>query len=85
MDQSGFENKTAEAFAELEAKGLIRCHERGGFSRKIRHASVWTLTMFGRGGQKATLDFREWRPDGTDKFKTRYPGRIQDRYPGRLQ
>jgi hypothetical protein len=57
------ERQVAEAFAELESKGLIRSYQRGGFSRKVRHASVWTLTMFGRGGQKATLDFLDWQPD----------------------
>jgi hypothetical protein len=37
-------HQVAEAFAELEAKGFIRCHERGGFTRKVRHATTWTLT-----------------------------------------
>jgi hypothetical protein len=54
-------HKVAAAFAELQEKGFILCHERGGFSRKIRHATVWTLTMFGRGGQKATLGFLSWQ------------------------
>ena len=74
--KSGLHQAVA-AFAELETKGFIRCHERGGFSRKVRHATVWTLAMFGRHGQKATLDFRNWRPDAADKIKTRLPGRQQ--------
>jgi len=56
-------HQVADAFAELERKGFIRCYERGGFTRKVRHATVWTLTMFGRGGQKATLDFLCWAPE----------------------
>jgi hypothetical protein len=59
--KSGFHQATA-AFTELQDKGFIRCYERGGFSRKVAHATVWTLTMFGRGGQKATLDFLSWQP-----------------------
>lgn len=66
-------HQAAEAFAELEAKGFIRCHERGGFTRKVPHATIWALTMYGRGGQKATLDFLSWHSDGTSKNKTRVP------------
>jgi DNA-binding XRE family transcriptional regulator len=54
-------HKAMLAFDELEDKGFIRLHERGGFTRKVRHASVWGLTMFGRNGAKATLDFRLWQ------------------------
>jgi hypothetical protein len=66
-------HQAAQAFAELEAKGFVRCHERGGFTRKVAHATTWTLTMYGRGGQKATLDFLSWHSDGTSKNKTRVP------------
>jgi transcriptional regulator with XRE-family HTH domain len=67
-------HKAALAFDELEDKGFIRLHERGGFTRKVRHATVWTLTMFGRNGQKATLDFLGWQgqPLGP-KRQTRKP------------
>jgi DNA-binding XRE family transcriptional regulator len=71
-------HQAADAFSELESRGFVRCHERGGFTRKVRHATVWTLTMFGRGGQKATLDFLEWQPaDSKTKFETRLPRRQQ--------
>jgi hypothetical protein len=71
-------HQAAEAFAELEAKGFVRCHQRGGFTRKVRHATVWTLTMFGRSGQKATLDFLNWCPPSQDSdSKTRLPARHQ--------
>jgi hypothetical protein len=71
-------HQVAKAFDELEDKGFIRCHERGGFTRKVRHATTWTLTMYGRAGQKGTLDFLSWRPGGAaSEFKTRMPGRHQ--------
>jgi hypothetical protein len=76
-------HQAAVAFDELQAKGFIRCHERGGFSRKVAHATVWALTMFGRNGQKATLDFLSWQPgDGLAKNKTRVPRRYKCGYQG---
>jgi hypothetical protein len=67
-------HQAVDAFAELEDKGFVRCYERGGFVRKVRHATTWTLTMFGRNGQKATLDFLAWQESDS---KTRVPRRQQ--------
>ena len=37
-------------------------YERGGFVRKVRHATVWTLTMYGRSGQRKRRSISvDWR------------------------
>jgi hypothetical protein len=75
--KTGF-HQAGDAFAELGGKGFVRCYQRGDFRQKVREATVWTLTMFGRGGQKATLDFLEWRPPAQESgSKTRLPSRHQ--------
>lgn len=50
---------------ELEARGFILAHRRGGFCVKVadRRATEWVLTMFPHGDQLATKDFMRWRPD----------------------
>jgi DNA-binding Lrp family transcriptional regulator len=34
------------AFKELEDRGFIDCITKGGFNRKLRHASEWRLTNY---------------------------------------
>src|SRR5690606_32260588 len=37
-------NTVRKALAELADKGFTRCTEKGGFSRKVRHAASYRLT-----------------------------------------
>lgn len=57
----------ARAFDELMARGFIRPHVLGAFSRKVRHATSWVLTEFPIGDHvargEATKDFMRWKPD----------------------
>jgi hypothetical protein len=67
--------QVAAAFHELEAKGLVRCHQAGGFTCKVRIATVWELTMYGRHGQPATLDFLKWQGQPLTERKTQTQSR----------
>jgi len=48
------------AFRELEAKGFIKCRQRGDFNWKLGLASVWILTEESYGNEFATKDFMRW-------------------------
>ncbi|WP_374330435.1 hypothetical protein [Aestuariivirga sp.] len=54
----------SRAFRELEEKGFISCITKGGFSRKVRHATEWRLTEFRCDvtGEMASKDFMRWVP-----------------------
>lgn len=48
------------ALAQLQDCGFIVVTERGGFSRKVKHASSWRLTEFEYNGKVPTKDFMRW-------------------------
>lgn len=52
-----------KAFRELEAKGFIKCAQRGNFNYKVRHASCWILTDEKYGEQSPTKEFMRWEPE----------------------
>jgi DNA-binding MarR family transcriptional regulator len=53
----------SRAFKELTRNGFIECKIRGGFSRKVRHATEWLLTEFRDdvSGELAKKTFMRWR------------------------
>lgn len=61
------------ALQELQDLGFIVCAMRGGFSRKVRHASEWRLTTekCDRTGETATKAFMRWRPEPTPQRNSR--------------
>ena len=50
---------------ELEEKGFIACTQRGGFSRKVSHSSLWRYTWaaWPAGKKGPTRDFEKWKHD----------------------
>lgn len=56
-------NTAARALARLQDHGFIVVTEKGGFTRKVRHASSFRLTEFGCdvSGGLATKDFVHWK------------------------
>ena len=54
----------------LQERGFIRCAQKGAFSWKKRHASLWALTAWPTDDATATKDFMRWRP----KKKITVPG-----------
>ena len=48
------------ALKELEAKGFIKCEERGNFHYKVRHAPTWILTEEEYAGKPPTKEFMRW-------------------------
>lgn len=62
-----------KALATLEAMGFTECASQGGFSRKVRHAAEWRLTLWrcDKSGALPSKAFMKWRPDAAPKEKTR--------------
>lgn len=64
-EKSGFTDRTAwRCLIELQEKGFIACTHKGGFNRKVLHASLWRYTWAPwPGGKPAapTRDFEKWR------------------------
>lgn len=60
---------------ELEAKGWIECTERGAFSRKVSHASLWRYTWAASPACKKgpTRDFEKWSADGNTRGQVLQP------------
>ncbi|MHC4053399.1 hypothetical protein [Bradyrhizobium sp. 25ACV] len=52
----------SRAFVELQDRGFIECMTKGGFNRKLPHASEWKLTFWGCDvtGELATKEFMSW-------------------------
>lgn len=50
---------------ELQDKGFIVCTEKGAFSRKVSHASLWRYTWaaWPEGKMGPTRDFEKWKHD----------------------
>lgn len=70
-EMTGLDKDTcSRAFHELMDKGFIYCAERGGFSRKTRHAACWGLTWVA--GPKGSPHgppshaYEKWRPEEND-------------------
>lgn len=60
--------RAEKALHELSDRGFIRLMEPGGFSRKVRHATVYALTnepLEDRDGAVAPKDFMRWRQKST--------------------
>ncbi len=76
-EATGLSDRTAwRCFIELEDKGFIFCTEKGGFSRKVQHSSIWRMTWQPwPGGKPAapTHDYRNWKPDGNTRLKVLSP------------
>jgi hypothetical protein len=65
-ERAGIDKDTAgRALAQLAAHGFIEVAEPGGYSRKVRHATLWRLTDLrcDRTGAAPTNTFQRWRPD----------------------
>jgi hypothetical protein len=52
----------ARALAELQERGFIDCMTKGGFNRKLPHASEWRLTFWACDvtGKLASKQFMSW-------------------------
>lgn len=63
----------SRALHELQDRGFIACAVPGGFSRKVRHASEWRLTLerCDRTGEGPSKPFMRWRPAPPAERKTR--------------
>ena len=65
MQRIGVGQRRAQrALSDLVEKGWIRLIEPGGFSRKVRHATVFALTnepLEDRDGATAPKDYMRWR------------------------
>ena len=61
------------ALEALRTIGFIECVTPGGFSRKMRHASEWRLTVetCDRTGALPSKAFMRWRPGPPSEEKTR--------------
>jgi DNA-binding transcriptional regulator YhcF (GntR family) len=55
----------AKALRSLDDHGFIRTVQKGGFSRKVEHATEYRLTEFNCDvtGELATKDFTRWTPE----------------------
>lgn len=62
-EASGLAVGTARrALAELQELGFIKCHMKGSYSLKIRHASEWEITSRPLApGKPAKNTFMSWR------------------------
>jgi hypothetical protein len=58
----GSDAAITNAFRELQEHGLIRCVEKGGFNRKVAHASTWALCWLSVHDQPPTREFQSWQP-----------------------
>jgi len=70
----------ARAFLQLQDRGFIVQTQKGAFSRKVRHSTLWRLTEFGCDGELATKEYSRWQPPensqrGTCSGTVRYPRR----------
>ena len=53
-------DSASKAFRELEAKGFIKCRQRGNFNWKLGFASIWILTEESYWTEFATKEFMRW-------------------------
>lgn len=66
------------ALEALRTTGFIDCVTPGGFSRKLRHASEWRLTVetCDRTGELPSKAFMRWRPQPPTEENQQSPLRI---------
>ncbi len=68
---------------ELQDKGFIVCTQKGAFSRKVLHASLWRYTWqaWPEGKMGPTRDFERWKPDGNTRVQVLSPpGAVSDHH-----
>lgn len=71
-DLTGLSVRTCQrCLKELQELGFIRCTQRGAFSRKTLHASLWRYTWqaWPEGKKGPTRDFEKWKPDGNTRMQ----------------
>lgn len=58
----------SKCLATLQARGFIECASPGGFTRKIRHAAEWRLTLYqcDRTQAPPLKPFMRWRPENAE-------------------
>jgi hypothetical protein len=57
---------TAQArIQELKDHGFLKVAKPGSFTQKQRHATEWTLTIYGIGKELPTQEFKGWRKQNT--------------------
>lgn len=69
---SGLSVRTCQrCFNELVELGFIRCTQKGGFSRKTSHASLWRYTWqaWPEGKLGPTREFEKWEPNGNTRMQ----------------
>lgn len=56
---------------ELQDLGFIRCTEKGAFSRKMLHASLWRYTWqaWPEGKMGPTREYETWRPENKSRMQ----------------
>jgi len=57
------------ALRELESHGFIKTVTKGAYSRKVRHASEWSLCEHPVGNIQATREYQNWRVPGQQAEK----------------
>ena len=65
-DDTGLSPRTClRCLEELQEKGFIVCTQKGSFSRKVQHASLWRYTWqaWPEGKKGPSRDFEKWTPD----------------------
>ena len=65
--------RPANALAELQHYGFIKCRHKGEPGPHVRLASEWQLTVFDCGGQPAAKTFMRWQGE---VFDPPYKGRL---------
>lgn len=58
----------SKCLGTLQARGFIECASPGGFTRKVRHAAEWRLTLYrcDRTNTPPLKPFMRWRPETAD-------------------
>lgn len=70
--KTGLSTRTClRCLKELEGKGFIACTQKGSFSRKVQHASLWRYTWqaWPEGRMGPTRDYEKWKPDGNSRMQ----------------
>lgn len=71
-DLTGLSVRTCHrCLGELQELGFIRCTQRGAFSRKTLHASLWRYTWqaWPEGKKGPTREFETWRDNGNTRLQ----------------
>lgn len=71
-EDTGLSGRTClRCLDELQEKGFIVCTQKGSFSRKVLHASLWRYTWqaWPEGKIGPTRDFEKWKPDGNTRVQ----------------